>query len=112
MGMAAIFVMWPNILYKFWLTYHKESSHEIQIQLGQLFVRKICFKNIDGTTKWATLAERAKFNLDLWYLFTAIVSLVLTYQVRIMTLALKVFKKSTFQKISHLNALGRNLTLT
>ena len=112
MCMVAIFVKWPNILYKFWLTYHKESSHEIWNQFGQWFVRKLCFKNIDGTTIWATLAERAKFNLDLWNLFTAIVSLVLTDQIRIMTLALKVFKKSTFQKISHLNALGKNLTLT
>ena len=32
-----------NILYKFWLTYHKESSHEIRVQLGQRFVRKLCF---------------------------------------------------------------------
>ena len=56
------------------------------------------FKYIDGTTIWATLAERAKVNLDLWNLFIAIVSLVLTYQVRIMTVALIVFKKSTFKK--------------
>ena len=48
------------------------------------------------------LAERSKVNLDLWNLFLAIVSLGLTYQVRIMT---KASKKSTFQKISHLNAL-------
>ena len=37
--------------------------------------------------------------------------LVLTYQVRIMTLASTVFKKSTFQKISHLNALGSKFDL-
>ena len=54
--------------------------------------------NIDGTTIWVTLAEKAKVNLDLWNLFIAIVSLVLTYQVRIITLALTVLKKSTFQK--------------
>ena len=36
----------------------------------------------------------------------------LTYQVRIMNLASIAFKKSTFQKKSHLNALGSNLTLT
>ena len=112
MCMAAIFVMWPNILYKFWLTYHKESSHEIWNQLGQWFVRKQYFENIDGTTIWATLAERAKFNPDLWNLFTAIVSLVLTYQVRIMTLALKVFKKSTFQKILTFKCIRKKLTLT
>ena len=39
-------------------------------------------------------------------LFIAIVSLGLTYQVRIMTLASTVFKKSTFQKNSHLNSIG------
>ena len=50
----------------------------------------------------STLAERSKVNLDLWNLFIVIVSLGL----RIMTLASTVFKKSTFQKIPHLNALG------
>ena len=39
-------------------------------------------------------------------LIIAIVSFGLTYQVRIMNFALTVFKKSTFQKISHSNALG------
>ena len=57
------------------------------------------------------LAERPKVNLDLWNLFIAIVSLDLTYQVRIMTLASTVFKKSTFQKNSHLNALGSKFDL-
>ena len=57
------------------------------------------------------LAERSKVNLDLWNLFIAIVSLDLTYQVRIMTLASTVFKKSTFQKNSHLNALGSKFDL-
>ena len=47
-GFYHIWAWWPslscdqNILYKFWLTYHKESSHEIWVQLGQLFVRKLC----------------------------------------------------------------------
>ena len=41
----------------------------------------------------------------------AIVSLGLTYQVRIKTLALTVFKKSTFQTNSHLNALESKLDL-
>ena len=45
-------------------------------------------------------------NLDLWNLFIAIVTFGLTYQVRIMTLAPTIFKKLTFQKNSHLNALG------
>ena len=50
------------------------------------------------------LAERSKVNLDFWNLFIAIVTLYLTYQGRIMTLASVVFKKSTFQKFPHLNA--------
>ena len=57
------------------------------------------------------LAERSKVNLDLWNLFIAIVSLGLTYQVRILTLASTVLKKSTFQKNSHLNALGSKFDL-
>ena len=57
------------------------------------------------------LAERSKVNLDLWNLFIAIVSLGLTYQKRIITLASTVFKKSTFQKNSHLNALGSKFDL-
>ena len=57
------------------------------------------------------LAERSKVNLDLWNLFIAIVSLGQTYQVRIMTFASTVFKKSTFQKNSHLNALGSKFDL-
>ena len=46
-------------------------------------------------TIYATLTERSMVNLDLWNLFIAIVSLGLTYQVRIMTLVSTVFKKST-----------------
>ena len=57
------------------------------------------------------LAERSKVNLDLWNLFIAIVSLGLTYQARIMTKASTVFKKSTVQRISHLNALGSKFDL-
>ena len=44
------------------------------------------------------LAEKSKVNLDLCNLSIAIVSLGLTYQGIIMTLASTVFKKSTFQK--------------
>ena len=58
-----------------------------------------------------TLAEKLKVNRDLWNLFIAIVSFGLTYQVRIMTLASTVFKKWTFQKKSHLNALGSKFDL-
>ena len=57
------------------------------------------------------LAERSKVNLDIWNLSIATVSLGLTYQVRIMTLASTVFKKSTFQKNSHINALGSKFDL-
>ena len=56
-------------------------------------------------------AKRSKVNLDLWNLFIAIVSIGYTYQVRIMTKASTVSKKSTFQKISHLNALGSKFDL-
>ena len=58
-----------------------------------------------------TSSERSKVNLDLWDLFIAIVPLGLTYLAIIMTLASTVFKKSTFQKISHLNALGSKFDL-
>ena len=31
MNVVAIFVMWPYIWYKFWLTYHKETLYEIWV---------------------------------------------------------------------------------
>ena len=44
-----------NILHKFWLTYHKESSHEIWVQLGRWFVRKLCFSILMGLHyEWPT----------------------------------------------------------
>ena len=49
----------------------------------------------------SALAERSKVNLDLCNLFKAIVTLDKIYQVRIITLASIVFKKSTFQKFPH-----------
>ena len=49
----------------------------------------------------SALAERTKVNLDLCNLFIAIVTLDKIYQVRIITLASIVFKKSTFQKFPH-----------
>ena len=57
------------------------------------------------------MAVRSKVNLDLWNLFIAIVTIDKTYQVRIMTLSSIVFKKSTFQKFPHLNALGSKFDL-
>ena len=59
----------------------------------------------------SNLAERSKVNLVLWNLFIAIVSLGLTYQMRIMPKASLVLKKSTFQNNSHLNALGSKFDL-
>ena len=53
-GFYHIWAWWPswscdqNILYKFWLNYHKESSHEIWVQLVQWFVRKLCFNILMG----------------------------------------------------------------
>ena len=51
-----------------------------------------------------TLAERSKVNIDLWTCF-------LTYQVRTMTMASTVLKKSTFPKETNLNALGSKFDL-
>ena len=48
MGVAAILVMWPKLLNTFWVSYHKESSHEIWIQLGQWFVRELSFNILIG----------------------------------------------------------------
>ena len=50
-------------------------------------------------------------SLDVWDLFIAIDPFSLTYLAIIMTLASTVLKKSTFQKISHLNALGSKFDL-
>ena len=59
------------------------------------------FEYIGGTPIWATLAERS----NLSNLFIVIVSLDWTYLLIIMTMASPVFKKSSFHKNSHLNAL-------
>ena len=56
--------------------------------------------------QYVRLSWKVMVNLNLWNLFIAIVSLGLTYQVKIMTKASTVFKKITFSKKSHLNALG------
>ena len=86
-----------NVMYKFWLTYHKESSHETWVWLGQWFVWKLWFNILMEPQYERPLAERAKVNLDLWNLFIAFVSLILTYQVRIMTLVSTVFQKTTLK---------------
>ena len=76
--------------------------------LGHLIVKSL---HIKFEFNWPALAERSKVNIDLWNLFLAIVTLDKTYQVRIMTLASIVFKKSTFQNFSQLNALGSKFDL-
>ena len=50
------------------------------------FILRKLFEYINGTPIRETLAERSKFNLDLWNLFIDIGLLGLTYQERIMTL--------------------------
>ena len=113
-GFYHIWAWWPSwscdqyTWYKFWLTYHKDSSYEIWVQMAEWFLRKLCF---DGTPIWATLADKLKVNLDLWNLFIAIVSFGSTYQERIMTLASTVFKKWNLKKKSHLNSLGSKFDL-
>ena len=79
--------------------------------IGLLVSEETMFKCVDGTPIWATFAEKLKVNLDLWNLFKAIVSLGLTYQVRIMTKASTVFKNQLFKKKSHLSALGGKFDL-
>ena len=73
-------------------------------------MRKLCFNILMGPQYERPWLKGQRSTLT-FETFIAIVSLGSTYQVRIMTLALTVFKKSTFQKISHLNALGRKFDL-
>ena len=71
-------------------------------------MRKLCFNILLGPQyeRPRLKGQRSTLTFE-----TNLVSLVLTYQVRIMTLASTVFKKSTFQKNSHLNALGSKFDL-
>ena len=57
-----------------------------------------------------TLAKKSKVKLGLWNLFINNFSLGLTYQVRTVTSASTIFKKSTFKK-SNFKALESNYTL-
>ena len=83
-----------------WLTYCKKSSYEFDFNWSNGF-----WENYVLIYWWdsnmSALAGRSKVNLDLCNLFIDIVTLHKTYQVRIMTLASIVFKKSTFQKFPH-----------
>ena len=65
------------------------------------------FEHVEGSPTCENLAERPKVNLDLLNLSIAIVSLGLTYQERIMTLAITVFKKSIFQKTNPLKCIRK-----
>ena len=55
------------------------------------------------------LAERSKVIFDLWNLFIAIFTLDSTYEVKIMTLALVVFKKINFSKISPFKCIRKQI---
>ena len=70
----------------------KSQSHQPSGsgELAQWFLRKLCFNILMGL-------QYERPSLKLWNLFIAIVTIDKTYQVRIMTLASIVFKKSTFQ---------------
>ena len=49
MGVVAILVSCDKYdWYKFWLTYHKESSYEIWVQLAKCFLRKLRFNVLMG----------------------------------------------------------------
>ena len=74
--------------------------------MAQWFLRKLRFNILMGLQyEWPWLKGQRSTLTFGTYLFIAIVTLDKTYQVRIMTLASVVFKKSTFQKFPHLNAL-------
>ena len=56
-----------NILHKFWLTYHKESSHEIWVHLGQWFVRKLCFDILMGLQYEWPKQKGQRSTLTFWF---------------------------------------------
>ena len=55
-----------NILHKFWLTYQKGSSHEIWVQLGQWFVRKLCFNILMGLQYEQPKLKGQRSTLTFW----------------------------------------------
>ena len=72
---------------------------------------KTMFQYIDGTTIWATLAEGAKVNLDLWNLFiTSLISFNIISS-KNNHFGFNSIKKINFSKKSHLNALGSKFDL-
>ena len=80
MGMVANRLCDQNISYEFWLTYHKESSHEIGVQLAEWFLRKLCFNMLMGLQyeRLCLKGQRSTLTFETYLLG-------LTYQVRIMT---------------------------
>ena len=77
-GFYHIWVWWTflscdqNVLYKFWLTYHKESLHEIWVQLNQWFVRKLSFNILIGPQYERPWLKGQRPSFETY--FTAIVS--------------------------------------
>ena len=53
-GFNHVWARWPSWScdqynwYKFWPTYHKESSYEIWVQMAKWFLRKLCFDVLMG----------------------------------------------------------------
>ena len=86
MNMAAILARWPIEF----VIHLLPSTYEIWVNWPSAFW-EYCFNILVGLNMrdlgW-------KVNLEIWNLFIAIVSLGLTYQVRIMTLASTVLKKT------------------
>ena len=74
MGVVVIFVMWPIYFVYMLSTLHKESSHEIWVQLGQcLWENYVLIYWWDSNM--SDLSGKVKgLNLDFWNLFIAIVS--------------------------------------
>ena len=92
-----------NVLYKFWLTYHKESSHEIWAQFDRWFVRKLCFNILMGFQY-----ERPKLKGQPWPLELIYSHCLILFNISSENndFGFNSILKTTFQKISHSNALG------
>ena len=69
----------------------------MKFELAKWFLRKLCFNILRGLQS-KTLAERSRVNLNLWNIFIDIVTLGLTYQVRIIT-GFICFQKINFFKV-------------
>ena len=99
-----------NILNKFWLTYHKESSHEICVQLDQWFVRKPCFNILMGSQyerPWLN-GQRSTLTFELVYNH-CLISFNISRKGN--HFGFNSIQKINFSKKSHLNALGSKFDL-